>query len=70
MAPGESEALNVGPMYAGIDLIFTFEWNRASRFDRFWPRRLSYLLNPLKIRITPELEALIANSRTDLADRW
>ena len=70
IAPGGSAAINVGPMYAGIDLIFTFEWNRASRFDRFWPRRLSYFLNPLKIRITPELEALIAHSRTDLATRW
>ena len=68
VAPGDSAALNIGPMYAGIDLIFTLDWNRASRFDRFWPAWLSRLINPLKIRITPELEALIAESRTDLGD--
>lgn len=63
--PGGSEDFHIGPIYKKTDTVVSLKWHRNGQFDNLWPNWLSNIVNPLKIRVTSELEELVASGRTD-----
>ena len=66
IAPQAFADFNIGPVYEGVNVVVSLRWHRAGIFNHLWFSRFRNIFNPLKVRATPELEALLAKGRTDL----
>jgi hypothetical protein len=65
--PGESAILTIGPIHDGVDTLFRFRWHRGRPAARWWSKIGVRFFNPLKIRLTDDLETLVREGRTDFS---